>query len=1461
MEEHDRGLKQARKAKALLRQRAAARCELQCALHDLDMALQPLSPPSSSSPRTVNAFGGGAARAGGAPIVEKSAHGTVPLIGLNMAAVPRAVASVSPEELWLSGNELGRGMAEMGDDSPLLALGEMWALRRLELDHNGLIGVPAPLMESPSSCLPVLVTLNMADNDLTIFPPEHPAYGTEEEALRREGGEDRDGRDNWDSRETKRSSGEGKGGETKNGGGGGGGGGGGRSSKNGRIGRHGTGGKDGPKGVDDTIAARFLLLAGGRASGGDGVDGVDGVDPAAVGNRGRVAEDRVLRQAVADDMSQRERGHGTEHDAAGRRPGDTIRLGLLLDALRRPVGFGDASGNAESPHHTPHASHASIASPRLVVRRVRDALKQCPPLAALGNPGLEPKHIYALQDMRTATPQRLSKRELREFCRTAATWVESYDPRVADPGMGQAGSGEDEGEEEEEGGRGGLDTFHGPPMPLAQLRSVDLRRNRITSLNAPGLRALRSLRFLDISGNALTELPAAIGALRALRTLRASNNKITSLSGDIRKCGALRVLDLGHNKLKVLQSDVTWIRGLEELYVNHNFLTALPGWRENIAAGMDDDGDEGSAAQPHLRILSAHHNQLLHCPTWVNRFSSLEELRLDHKALESLPHGFGGIPPRNGESRHSGQTEGKNDRGGEDDEAAQIFRELRDPHASSDASTMSVDKRTIINAIQKNDSVRRILCSSPRLERLLMPRAFAEARRSLQDRVTLEDFRDFLTLAAPPARSSGGGEDDAHGEPARRLSSRTALASAKARGGLASLRVLTLSWNRLTSLPTSLPLGFGEAMVSLEELDLGHNHLGSDECLASLKHCRALKRLDFTTNAIAQLGEPLALPSSAQHVNGHSGRSGNKGSKPCFLQDLADLQELDLSHNRLRILPESAVGSLRSLRVLCLHGNDFSGDPELRECVRVAEQGQDVPMDPLAGLGGRGGGKAAVDREKQRRMALSKLLHNVQHRWVTTIRRVRRAAGMYGEKMASSKHVLENWYNLRWRQTEVDQWMHDNVRPSDSLPQHPLRVDAANGNEEWKDWERREEEIWAELLPGGQRSSAKAKGGKGSRGGREEENPFSAGIESVQTARELNPTVHSGEPAMAGVAHKSMDFLSQRLFRCLACFDEPGSGVMGAATLQACLKAIGSTEPHLSNEEIDILVNFATHVAAPDALRNLGGGARGGGAGGDEEWRERALSSDAMTATTLESAVDYGVFVCSMYNTAPMVAGGAARQALDMLNDPHLRQSAAFAEVPLPGSKGGPVDHGAGATGGVERISERCGEILAEHVPRMFRDRRARAENARMVGGGVASRMSAAHPAGPTGGGGADKRGRPLAERKQGDRWPRKRGGHWRAGEHEPGQGDSAGGEAAPRRSGCARRCVGAAGGEEGGTAGVHQRPDGACLSASEGGIGGAQEAGRGGRRRASSCGIRFSDGRWESTKRGHGALPPPERP
>lgn len=197
-------------------------------------------------------------------------------------------------------------------------------------------------------------------------------------------------------------------------------------------------------------------------------------------------------------------------------------------------------------------------------------------------------------------------------------------------------------------------------LSRGQLKTLDLSSLAATALASSALTGFACLRKLDLSGNALTELPDGAFGTRAtsqkfapllswvnlsknqlrwkglkplaplehLVTLNLSDNKLSKFPKVLsRRLVKLKALVLSRNQLKSFEV-VHDMRNLNSLVLSHNRLASL---EEDTLRHM-----------PQLAKLSLSHNALKELPP-VAACPLLAELRVAHNQLEAVTATFAGL--------------------------------------------------------------------------------------------------------------------------------------------------------------------------------------------------------------------------------------------------------------------------------------------------------------------------------------------------------------------------------------------------------------------------------------------------------------------------------------------------------------------------------------------------------------------------------------------------------------------------------------------------------------------------------------------------------------------------------------------------------------------------------------------------------------------------------------------------
>ncbi|XP_065344033.1 leucine-rich repeat-containing protein 58 [Cloeon dipterum] len=151
----------------------------------------------------------------------------------------------------------------------------------------------------------------------------------------------------------------------------------------------------------------------------------------------------------------------------------------------------------------------------------------------------------------------------------------------------------------------------------AKLEKLSLRSNRLTDL-PKWMASLKNLRQLNLSGNGLKQFPLPILELTNLKYLYMGGNVLESLPSAIDKLENLQILYLGGNQLVEVPHTLGNMLTLTALVLCDNKLRALP---------------QCIAQLENLRSLLLHKNQLRTLPQEIVGLRGLRELSLRDNPL------------------------------------------------------------------------------------------------------------------------------------------------------------------------------------------------------------------------------------------------------------------------------------------------------------------------------------------------------------------------------------------------------------------------------------------------------------------------------------------------------------------------------------------------------------------------------------------------------------------------------------------------------------------------------------------------------------------------------------------------------------------------------------------------------------------------------------------------------------
>lgn len=146
-------------------------------------------------------------------------------------------------------------------------------------------------------------------------------------------------------------------------------------------------------------------------------------------------------------------------------------------------------------------------------------------------------------------------------------------------------------------------------------------REELTSVPREILEHAPHVEFLDLSSNALCEVPEWIGELAHLKVLFLSNNRFIEVPRALRHCHALRMLGMRANQIEHLAPDAL-PRSLVWLTLTDNHIQTLP---DNIGELLG------------LRKLLLAGNELSNLPESLRAATTLELLRISANNFEVLP--------------------------------------------------------------------------------------------------------------------------------------------------------------------------------------------------------------------------------------------------------------------------------------------------------------------------------------------------------------------------------------------------------------------------------------------------------------------------------------------------------------------------------------------------------------------------------------------------------------------------------------------------------------------------------------------------------------------------------------------------------------------------------------------------------------------------------------------------------
>jgi len=156
------------------------------------------------------------------------------------------------------------------------------------------------------------------------------------------------------------------------------------------------------------------------------------------------------------------------------------------------------------------------------------------------------------------------------------------------------------------------------------LEILDLSNNAVTQI-PPEIKNLKKLKKLVVWGkldeNKLIEFIPEIGELESLEILDFHGNKISKLPDSIGGLKNLKVLNLSFNDLEVLPEEIGGMRNLEELFLGDNKLIKISKTIGNLEK---------------LLILDFSPNKITNIPNSLFNLKNLKELYLEKNSLKFI---------------------------------------------------------------------------------------------------------------------------------------------------------------------------------------------------------------------------------------------------------------------------------------------------------------------------------------------------------------------------------------------------------------------------------------------------------------------------------------------------------------------------------------------------------------------------------------------------------------------------------------------------------------------------------------------------------------------------------------------------------------------------------------------------------------------------------------------------------
>ncbi|KAL1132057.1 hypothetical protein AAG570_010015 [Ranatra chinensis] len=172
-----------------------------------------------------------------------------------------------------------------------------------------------------------------------------------------------------------------------------------------------------------------------------------------------------------------------------------------------------------------------------------------------------------------------------------------------------------------------LERLYGELTELPCLRTLNIRHNRVKSSGIPAdLFRSEELTTLDLSHNALKDVPEGLDRARSLLVLNLSHNNISSIPNTLfMNLTDLLFLDLSENKLETLPPQMRRLVNLQTLILDNNPLAHFQLRQLPSMVGLET-----------LRMRNTQRT-LTNLPTSLETLERLQEVDLSQNELSKLP--------------------------------------------------------------------------------------------------------------------------------------------------------------------------------------------------------------------------------------------------------------------------------------------------------------------------------------------------------------------------------------------------------------------------------------------------------------------------------------------------------------------------------------------------------------------------------------------------------------------------------------------------------------------------------------------------------------------------------------------------------------------------------------------------------------------------------------------------------